>query len=219
MYNTVIFDLDGTLLNTITDLKDSANHALSAYGYPQRSTDEIRSFVGNGIAKLIERALPAGTPSEEFEKVYTEFKKYYRIHCNDRTAPYSGIMELLEELKKMGIKCGIASNKVDSAVAELTGIYFKGYIQEAAGVAEGAPAKPDASMINGLIKKLGSRREDVLYVGDSQVDVMTAANAGLRLIAVSWGFRTEEELKKAGASDIIKHPLELLNYLNQTPAS
>lgn len=219
MYNTVIFDLDGTLLNTITDLKDSANHALSAYGYPLRSTDEIRSFVGNGIAKLIERALPAGTPREEFEKVYAEFKKHYRIHCNDRTAPYSGIMELLEELRKRGIKCGIASNKVDSAVAELTGIYFKGYIREAAGVAEGAPAKPDASMINGLIKKLGSRREDILYVGDSQVDVMTAANAGIRLIAVSWGFRTEEELKKAGASDIIKHPLELLNYLNQTPAS
>lgn len=214
MYKTIIFDLDGTLLNTLDDLKDSTNYALEKYGYAERSFDEIRSFVGNGIRKLIERALPADVSEDEFTNVYESFKAHYRIHCNDKTGPYPGILELLEELKSRGIVCAIASNKSHSSVITLKEIYFEGYIQEAAGAVDGKPTKPDPYMVSNLMKNLDCIPEETLYVGDSQVDVMTAANAGLDLVAVSWGFRTEEELKKAGASIIIKHPLDLLNYLN-----
>ena len=214
MYRTIIFDLDGTLLNTLDDLRDSTNYALSQYGYPERSLDEIRSFVGNGIRKLIERALPKDVTQEEYDKVFEAFKGHYRVHCNDKTGPYPGIMELLTVLKEKGIACAIASNKAHPAVMTLKEIYFEGYIQEASGIVDGKPAKPDTYMVDNLMKALNCKKEETLYVGDSQVDIDTAANAGLDMVAVSWGFRTEEELKKAGASIIIKHPLELLKYFS-----
>ena len=214
MYNTIIFDLDGTLLNTLDDLMDSTNHALAVHGFPERSLDEIRRFVGNGIRKLIERAVPQGTPASDTEEVFADFKIHYDAHCNDKTWPYDGIMELLRELKKRGYKLGIASNKVKSAVEKLNDIYFEGLMDGVAGVVDGKPTKPDPYMVEAMLRELGSSKEHTLYVGDSQVDVQTAANTGLDMVAVLWGFRDREELENAGASTFVSKPDELLNYLN-----
>lgn len=213
MYNTVIFDLDGTLLNTIEDLCNSVNYALQVNNLPKRSLEEVRRFVGNGIRKLIERAVPAGSKDAVIDSVYEDFKKHYAAHCNDLTAPYPGIMELLYELKKRGIKMGITSNKAHFAVAELNEVCFAGLIDEARGVKEGEPTKPDSFIIKEVLKALGADREHTLYVGDSQVDVATAANAELDMVTVLWGFRDYEELCEAGATKFIKEPSELLKYL------
>ncbi len=213
MYNTIIFDLDGTLLNTLEDLKDSVNYALVRHGFPERSLMEVRRFVGNGIRKLVERALPCKLPDESFEQVFGTFQKHYQKHCNDKTGPYDGIIELLRELKKRGYKLGIASNKVKSAVVKLNEIYFDGLIDEAAGVTDGSPTKPDPYMVNEMLRAMGSDKENTLYVGDSNVDVMTAHNAGLDMITVLWGFRDRQELIAAGATQFIEQPMELLNYL------
>lgn len=213
MYDTVIFDLDGTLLNTLDDLRDSTNYALASFGFPERTTDEIRRFVGNGIRKLIERAVPEGTSKEVTDEVLEKFKEHYNIHCNDKTGPYQGIPELLLELKKRGIKMGIATNKVKSAADKLNEIYFDGFIDEVAGVEEGIIPKPDKMMINNLMNRLNASKETTLYIGDSQVDVQTAANAGLKLIAVLWGFRNRDELIAEGASVFVKEPMEIMNYI------
>lgn len=213
MYDTVIFDLDGTLLNTLEDLRASTNYALAAHGYPERTPDEIRRFVGNGIRLLIERAMPEGVTPEEFDAVFADFKEHYQAHCNDRTGPYDGILPLLRELKRRGYKTGIASNKIKSAVLKLSEIYFEGLIDSAAGVADGILPKPDSGMAEALLEELGSEAANTLYVGDSQVDVQTAANAGLDLVAVLWGFRDRAELTEAGAVRFIEKPMELLEYL------
>ena len=213
MYDTVIFDLDGTLLNTLDDLRDSTNYALASFGFPERTTDEIRRFVGNGIRKLIERAVPAGTSKEVTDEVLEKFKAHYNIHCNDKTGPYQGIPELLLELKKRGIKMGIATNKVKSAADKLNEIYFDGLIDEVAGVEEGIIPKPDKMMINNLMNRLNASKETTLYIGDSQVDVQTAKNADLKLAAVLWGFRTQDELAAEGASVFVIEPMEIMNYI------
>lgn len=214
MYDTIIFDLDGTLLNTLEDLCNSVNYALELNGYAGRTLEEIRCFVGNGVRKLIERALPENIPETEFNKVFMDFKGHYKIHCNDFTGPYEGIIELLEELKARGYRMGIASNKMRPAVLELNELYFSGLIQAAAGVDESIVPKPDAQMVNMMLSELGSVSENTLYVGDSQVDVQTARNTGLDMVAVLWGFRTKEELLAEGAKEFIEHPMELLKYLN-----
>ncbi len=214
MYDTIIFDLDGTLLNTLEDLCDSTNYALEAFGYEVRSTDEIRRFVGNGVRKLIERALPADVTEAEFERVFAAFKEHYGVHCNDKTGPYEGIPELLNTLKNRGYKLGIASNKIRSAVIKLSELYFEGVIQGVAGVCDGITPKPDAFMVDGVLKELNSSRENTLYVGDSQVDVATARNAGLDMVTVLWGFRDRDELEAAGAVNFIEYPMELLKYLD-----
>lgn len=211
MYSTVIFDLDGTLLNTLDDLMDSTNMALEAYGFPKRSREEIRCFVGNGIRKLIERAVPENTDVTDTDKVFNEFKRLYQIHCNDKTGPYPGITGLLRELKKHNIKMGIATNKVKSAADKLNEIYFEGLIDEVAGVDDGIIPKPDRCMIDDLMKRLGALPESTLYIGDSQVDVATAKNAGLDMAAVLWGFRTREELEESGAKDFVYNPMEILD--------
>lgn len=213
MYDTVVFDLDGTLLNTLEDLRTSTNYALTAHGYPERTPDEIRRFVGNGIRLLIERAMPEGVTPEEFDAVFADFKAHYQAHCNDRTGAYDGILPLLRELKLRGYKTGIASNKIKSAVLKLSEIYFEGLIDRAAGVADGIPPKPDSGMAEALLEELESEAANTLYVGDSQVDVQTAANAGLDLVAVLWGFRDRAELTEAGAVRFIEKPMELLEYL------
>lgn len=213
MYDTIIFDLDGTLLNTLDDLCDSTNYALERHGYPQRTLAEVRRFVGNGIRKLIERALPAEVSEAEFERVFGDFKEHYQAHCNDKTGPYDGILPLLEELKMRGYKTGIASNKDKTAVQKLNGIYFEGLIDAAAGAADGIPVKPNPRMVNLMLEELGSDKEYALYVGDSQVDVQTASNAGLDLVAVLWGFRDRDELEDAGAVRFIDEPMELLECL------
>lgn len=214
MYDTIIFDLDGTLLNTLEDLCNSVNYALELTGYPCRTLEEVRCFVGNGVRKLIERALPYEVGVEEFNKVFEIFREHYKVHCNDLTGPYDGIMELLYELKSRGYKMGIASNKMRPAVLALNELYFKGLIQGAAGVDDKIIPKPDSQMVNLILEELGSTKENTLYVGDSQVDVETARNAGVDMVTVLWGFRTRDELLKAGAKEFIEHPMELLNYLN-----
>ena len=213
MYNTVIFDLDGTLLNTLEDLCDSTNYALRQHGYPERSIGEVRRFVGNGVRKLVERALPGEVSDREFERVFNTFRTYYQLHCNDKTGPYGGIMDLLKELHDRGYTLGIASNKNRDAVIKLNNLYFDGIIDCAFGVAEGIMPKPDPSMISLLLKELDSDAGHTLYVGDSQVDIETAGNAGLDMVTVLWGFRDEEELREAGAGVFIREPMELLKYL------
>lgn len=213
MYDTIIFDLDGTLLNTLDDLCDSTNYALAIHGFPTRSIAEVRRFVGNGIRKLIERAVPENASPEQIEAVFADFKKHYDIHCNDKTGPYGGVIELLRELKGRGYKLGIASNKVKSAVEKLNDIYFEGLIDSAAGVADGKPTKPDPYMIEVMLEELGSTKDSTLYVGDSQVDVQTAANTGLDMVTVLWGFRDRDELEAAGAVRFIDKPMELLGYI------
>lgn len=213
MYNTVIFDLDGTLLNTLDDLCASVNYALEANGYPTRTIEEVRRFLGNGVAMLIERAVPEGTGKSETEKTLAVFKAHYQEHCNDLTAPYDGIMPLLRELKSRGVKLGIASNKIKSAVEKLNEICFDGIIDAAEGVTDGNPTKPDPYMIQNVLRELNTDAEHTLYVGDSQVDVMTAKNAGLNMVTVLWGFRDYEELCEAGAKNFVREPSEILRYI------
>ncbi|MCM1308634.1 MAG: HAD family hydrolase [Butyrivibrio sp.] len=213
MYDTVIFDLDGTLLDTLEDLRVSTNYALKRHGFPSRTLKEVRRFVGNGVRRLIERAMPEGASQEAFEAVFADFKAHYQIHCNDSTRPYDGIIPLLRELKRRGCKTGIASNKIKSAVLKLDEIYFEGLIDMAAGVSDGILPKPAPEMVLDLLARLGSAKEHTLYVGDSEVDVQTAANAGLDFTAVLWGFRDKEELLEAGAKGFIERPAELLEYL------
>lgn len=214
MYDTIIFDLDGTLMDTLVDLLDSVNYGLAKNNFPERTLDEVRFFVGNGIRKLIQRAVPEGTGPEDQEKVYQDFLEFYGVHCNDHTGPYPGIMELLQELKKRGLKLGIASNKNKENVLTLKEIYFQGIFEGAAGAVDAKPKKPDPYMVELMLSELQSKKENTLYVGDSQVDVQTAENTGLDMVAVLWGFRTKEELKAAGATNMIAHPLELLQYLD-----
>ena len=213
MYNTVVFDLDGTLLNTLEDLADSTNYALEKNGFPKRTIKEVRRFVGNGIRKLIERAVPDNADNEAIDKTFADFKAHYEIHCNDKTAPYDGIMELINTLHKSGYKIGIASNKARFAVVKLNEIYFDGLMDDVAGADENTPTKPSPDMVEDLLNRLGATKENTLYVGDSQVDVATARNTGLNMVAVLWGFRDRKELEEAGARHFIEKPEELLDYL------
>ena len=195
MYRAVIFDLDGTLLNTLEDLRDGVNYVLALRGYPERSLEEIRRFVGNGIGKLIERAAPEGTAEEEREEILKEFRLYYTEHCRVKTGPYNGIMDLLKSLKEHNIQMAIVSNKNDAAVKDLVKYYFSEYISVAIGECAGVRKKPSPDSVWKAISLLGVKKEQAVYVGDSEVDRATAANAGMECISVTWGFRDEELLK------------------------
>lgn len=210
-YRAVVFDLDGTLLNTLEDLTDAVNAALKHYAMPVRTLEQIRGFVGNGIGKLIERAIPDGRENPAFEKVLREFREYYGSHCRDKTKPYPGIMKMLEKLKSRGIKLAIVSNKADFAVKELQEVYFPTLIDTAIGEEEGLKRKPEPDMVYYALKELGCRAAEAVYVGDSDVDVLTAKNAGMTYIGVSWGFRGREFLQEHGAEIIVDTPDEILN--------
>lgn len=212
-YDTVIFDLDGTLLNTLDDLTGSVNFAMESCGFPIRTVDEVRCFVGNGINLLIRRAVPKGTTEEYIDKAFAVFKEHYANHCVVKTKPYDGILDLLKELKEMDIKMAIVSNKVDFAVKELNNRFFKDYISVAVGECENVRRKPAPDSVNKALKQLGSVREKSLYVGDSDVDIATAKNSGMDCISVSWGFRERNYLRENGASVIIDVPDELRKHL------
>ena len=201
-YRLAVFDMDGTILNTIDDLTDATNHALEACGYKAHTVDEVRFFVGNGIAKLIERATPAGTSEEEREKVRAAFMDYYSVHSADRTGPYAGITELLQGLRAAGVRTAVVSNKPDVAVRDLVVKYFDGLFDAAVGDMEGQRTKPAPDMCMKVFKKLGMGPEGAVYIGDSDTDIQTARNAGLGEILVSWGFRGREFLKEHGAKCI-----------------
>ena len=215
MKKIVIFDLDGTLLNTLDDLADSTNYALSKFGYPTRTIEEVRQFVGNGVAKLIERAIPDGKNNSNFEKCLSIFKENYAQNMYNKTAPYNGIIEMLSNLKSKGIKIAVVSNKFDLAVKELCKIYFDKYIDFAAGEneAQGINKKPAPDTVLSVLRKFSFSPEDAIYVGDSDVDIMTAKNSNMPCISVTWGFRDEKFLLKSGATILINAPSEIYNHL------
>jgi len=212
-YQLAIFDLDGTLLNTLDDLADSVNYIMGLFGHPTRTLNEVRSFVGNGIRKLIERSAPKDTPEEEIDRMFEAFKEYYGVHCADKTKPYEGIMELLTDLQKQGVKLAVVSNKADYAVKALCEQYFPGYFDEAVGERAGIARKPAPDTVNEVLKNLQIDKSQAVYIGDSEVDVQTAQNAEMDCIAVNWGFRDKEVLEEAGAETIVSTPAELLKYM------
>ena len=212
-FDTVIFDLDGTLLNTLEDLADCVNHTMKVFGYPERTIDEVRRFVGNGIGMLVKRAVPDYVDDEQYQTVFDEFKKYYTDNCQIKTKPYDGIVKLINELHQRGIKIAIVTNKNQMAVNELNKKYFNGIINVAVGDNGVRERKPSPEPVKEALKLLNSKAENTIYVGDSEVDVATAKNAGLFGVYVTWGFRDKEQLVAAGGGNYIDKPEELLTYL------
>lgn len=213
MYNIVIFDLDGTLLNTLEDLKDAVNAALRQYDYPERDLEEVRNFVGNGAKVLIERAVPEHTSIEDTKECLESFRAYYKEHCKDKTKPYNSIIELLKTLREMGIKIGVVSNKFDAATKELCKDFFQDKIDVAIGETAQISKKPAPDSVWKAIEELGGEREQAIYVGDSEVDIQTAKNAGIPSVSVTWGFRKKEFLKTKEPDYIIDTPMELIHIL------
>lgn len=215
MYNTVIFDLDGTLLNTIDDLADAVNYIQEKYGIEKHSVDLVRQHVGNGIRNLMIRSVPQGENNPKFEEMFACYKKYYQEHCQIKTAAYPGIMELLKGLHNKGIKMAIVSNKAHPAVVELNEIYFKDFIHVAIGENEaaGIQKKPAPDSVFHALELLGSKKSEAVYVGDSEVDYATAVNSELDCVLCSWGFRDRELLESFHPMAIIDKPEELLSIL------
>lgn len=210
-YSTAIFDLDGTILNTLADLHLSVNHALGTFGLPLRSTDDVRRFTGNGIARLIARSVPENTPDGLTRQVFEEFRRYYGKHDYDRTVPYPGIPEAIGELRRAGISVGVVSNKADFAVQGLIGRFFPGVV--CTGEVEGVPRKPSPEPIDNTLARLGRTREGMVYVGDSEVDIACAANLGCDVIVCSWGFRDKDELMALGPTWMVDTPEELVHII------
>lgn len=212
-YDAVIFDMDGTLLNTLDDLADAVNYALRRMGMPERTLEEVRYFVGNGVRRLMELSVPDGFDNPAFEKTFAVFKEYYGEHCNDKTRAYDGVVELLRELRDEGYALAIVSNKLDSAVKELSEIYFQGIVKVAIGEREGVAKKPAPDTVYAALKELRMPAERAVYVGDSDVDVMTAKNSGLPCISVLWGFRDRKFLEENGGVTFAETPREVKQYL------
>lgn len=212
----VIWDLDGTLLNTLDDLAASTNAALAANDLPLRTTDEVRAFVGNGVHKLIERAMPeGGVEHPKFQTTLDAFVAHYGAHSKDCTRPYDGIMDVLDDLISRGIKHAIVSNKVDFAVKALSREYFGDRMLSAVGDDPSRAKKPAPDSVWEAMRQMSVTAEEAVYVGDSDVDVMTARNAGIPCIAVTWGFRSEDCLVEAGACHIARKPEEIAGLLEE----
>ena len=211
-YNTYIFDLDGTLLDTLADLAASCNYALRTHGMPEHSIDDVRRFVGNGVRKLMERAVPDGTANPDFEATFATFREYYMLHSLDTTKPYPGVPEVLAELKAHGCRLAVVSNKMMAATVELCHHFFPDTIEVAIGENEaaGIRKKPAPDTVFAALKELGVEKEYAVYVGDSDVDIATARNAGIPCISVLWGFRDSEFLLEHGAETFILKPSDLL---------
>ena len=212
-YKYVIFDLDGTILDTLDDLADAANAALASMGYPKRTRDEVRMFVGNGIRKLIERATPDGISEEDTVKTHEAFTAYYSVHCKDKTKPYDGIPELVAELRENGIRTAVVSNKADYAVKALCEEYFGTLFDISIGEREGIRKKPAPDSVLEVMRLMGADAEHTIYIGDSDVDIMTAKNSGIGCIGVSYGFRGRDFLKEHGAEVIADTVAELRELL------
>ena len=214
MIDTIIFDLDGTLLNTLEDLMDSVNFALERQGYPLRNLEEIRSFVGNGIRLLMERAVPKDViGTNTFEICFKDFCDYYKIHMEDKTAPYDGINDMLSNIKKAGFKTAIVTNKADFAAQELCKRMFGENIDLIVGSSADRPNKPAPDGAFYAIDTLGSKAENTIFVGDADTDILTAKNAGLKSIGVLWGFRDREIIEAEGAEYIVETVKELEKQL------
>lgn len=208
MKNTVIFDLDGTLLDTLDDLRDAVNFAMKNCGFPERTREEIRHFVGNGVRVLVKRSVPENTSENEYEKAYSLFREYYKENMENHTRPYEGICEMLDNLKNAGIKTAIVTNKADFAAIPLCKRMFP-QVETVIGTGNGIVPKPDPCGVYKALKILGAEKDEAYYVGDSEVDAETAFNSGLELISVLWGFRTRDELEKLGITEFVSTPKEL----------
>lgn len=213
MIKAIIFDLDGTLLDTLHDLADSVNHVLTCHDMKNRTVDEIRSFIGNGVPTLIARSVPAGTDKEITAECVREMAEYYKDHADIKTKPYDGINELITTLNIRGIKTAVVTNKVENAAQILCRNKFGDVFDCVIGDNGKDRLKPHPDNVFRAIDTLGCEKKEVLYVGDSDVDMITAENAGLESIGVTWGFRDEETLKNAGAHHIVNKPCEILNIL------
>lgn len=212
-YDTVIFDLDGTLLNTLSDLHAAVNKALSHFGMPERSMDEVRTFLGNGYLYLISHSVADGTDERKTAEVLKYFEDYYYSHSMDTTAPYKGIPEVVKSLAENGYRLAIVSNKGMDAVKALAAHFFSSLIPVAIGESAEVRRKPAPDTALEAMRLLSALRSTSLYVGDSEVDIATARNAGIDCLSVSWGFRSRQMLEKSGAKNIIDCPAEILSFL------
>lgn len=212
-YETVIFDLDGTLINTLEDLTDSVNSAMARYGYPSRTITEVRSFVGNGVDRLVALSIPGGEQNADYEKCVEHCRRHYALNMQNKTKPYDGVIELLRELAAKNIKMAVVSNKFDAAVKGLCRTFFGGILHVAIGDSAGADKKPEPDTVEAALKELNASAGGAVYVGDSEVDAVTAKNAGIPFVGVTWGFRDRTVLEHAGADFIIDKLCELLNII------
>ncbi len=210
IYKAAIFDMDGTILYTLLDLADSTNYALNKLNLKQRTLEEIRNFVGNGIYKLIERAV--GDHQEKIEECFEIFKAHYKSNSTNKTTPYKNSLETLLYLKEKGVKLAVLSNKIDSEVKKLSDIYFKGIFDISIGESENFPKKPNPASTNYIIEQFGLRKNEVLFIGDSEVDIQTANYAKIDCISASWGYKTKDFLIKNNAKVIIDNFEQLKNY-------
>lgn len=212
-YKIAIFDMDGTILDTLDDLCDSVNYALTQHGLPVRTRQEIRSYLGNGFRNLLTNACPAETDPELFEEVFQTFKPYYRSHCAVKTCAYDGISEVIATLRRAGVITAVLSNKGDAAVQDLVKDYFPDMFDYAVGEREGVRRKPAPDGVFEVLRHFGCTAEEAVYIGDSEVDFATAKNAGTDVIMVGWGFRDEDYILAQGASRVIHQPGEILDLL------
>ena len=212
-HSLAIFDLDGTILYTLVDLKNSMNFTLKKFGFPERTLDEVRRFVGNGIRNLIIRAAPKGTDEKTIDEMFEVFNEHYAVYCNDNTKSYDGIDELLKKLKEQKVKTAVVSNKADYAVQTLVKKYFDGLFDYAVGEKQGVRKKPCPDSVNEVLRVLDTPKEAAVYLGDSEVDVATAKNAQMDCIAVDWGFRDREVLINSGATLIVSDAAALYNEI------
>ena len=212
-YELLVFDMDGTILDTLEDLKNCMNHTLQLYNMPERTLDEIRSFVGNGIRRLIEQAVVPGTSLETMDAIHRDYMEYYKIHCADETKPYDGGIDAIRHLRSLGYKTAVVSNKAHPAVLELCDQYFPGLFDLAIGERPDVARKPAPDMVHMALNHFNVTKESAVYIGDSDVDVATARNSELDMIAVDWGFRSRECLIEQGATTIISKPEEIIKYV------
>lgn len=213
MIRNIVFDLDGTLTDTLQDLANSTNYALQQMGWERRSLEDVRRFVGNGVRRLIERAVPENVAKEDFERCFALFQQHYLVHCQDTTGLYPGVEKMLQDVRRQGYRVAIVSNKLQAGVDELYETFFRDVVDVAIGEREGLNRKPAPDMVRLAMQELGATTADSVYVGDSEVDVETARNSGLPCISVLWGFRDKSQLVEAGASVFIEHPNQLLRVI------
>ncbi len=210
-FDAIVFDLDGTLIDTLEDLKDSVNFALNKFGFPERNLDEIRSFVGNGVKRLVYLSVPDGTDEETSAKCLEIFKEHYKGNSRNKTAPYEGIPEMLKKVQAAGFKTAVVTNKIQDAAIEIIRCFFGDKIDVIIGQVDGVAQKPEPDGVWLALEKLGVDRTKAVYIGDSEVDCMTAHNAGLPCIGVTWGFRSREVLEENKAEFIVDSPEKILD--------
>ena len=212
-YKAVLFDMDGTVLDTLADLTNAVNHVLALYGMPARSPREVAGFLGNGAARLLSEATPEGTTQEQLQEMLRVYQPWYDSHCAILTAPYPGILPLMEALRSAGVRQAVISNKQDSAVRQLAEQHFPGLLEAAVGESATVRRKPNPDAVLAALRQMDVRPKEAVYIGDTEVDLQTAVNAGLDSAAVGWGFRTQAQLREAGADRIFQSAEELRCWL------